>query len=79
MEETQKTEVKKKLYEKGIFLDVDSLNDEVINIEFEAVDKGGFLRDFIMGTVRPKKINRETSLINKLMTGQKINSMGGCF
>ena len=72
MLELKKLEVKQNLYNTDNYLlSNDSLNNEVINIDFNGIDKGLFLS----GTLRP---NYEDSLINSLRSGNKITLGGWC-
>ena len=72
MLELKKLEVKQNLYNTDNYLlSNDSLNNEVINIDFNGIDKGLFLS----GTLRP---SREQSLVNSLRSGNKITLGGWC-
>ena len=67
--ETQRTEQKRGLYMSGEYgLFMDSLNNEVINGEFQAIDG-----DLYIGKVRKEYLSpKEQELIRELKTGNKI-------
>ena len=72
MLELKKLEVKQNLYNTDNYLlSNDSLTGDTLNIDFNGIDKGLFLRN----SLRP---NYEDSLINSLMNGGKVNLGGWC-
>jgi len=76
--ETQKTELKRALYLQGAFmLSDDSLNNEVINTEFQAIDTGLFDR---IQQSQSQRTQQENKIIQAFKTGQKINlNLMRCF
>ena len=72
MLELKKLEVKQNLYNTDNYLlSNDSLNNEVINIDFNGIDKGLFLSNSL-------RVSREQSLVNSLRSGNKITLGGWC-
>ena len=67
--QTQKTEQKRELYQQGNYwLSLDSLNEQVINPQFQAIDGDLYIRK-----VRREYLNpREQELLRELKTGNKI-------
>ena len=67
--ETERTELKRDLYLKdGFGLVLDSLNNEVINAEFNAIDNGNYERIARRQYLRPQ----EQELITQLRAGNKV-------
>ena len=72
MLELKKLEVKQNLYNTDNYLlSNDSLTGDTLNIDFNGIDKGLFLRN----SLRP---SREQSLVNSLRSGNKITLGGWC-
>ena len=68
--ETEKVDIKREIYKSGAYgLSVDSLNSQIINPEFQAIDQDLNI-DVYKGLAEERR--KETSMINELLNGKRI-------